>query len=271
MKTKLFILIIFSLKVCMAMPQADNLINTTKDTTTKWGCSVAINSVEAQIGDSEHGSWSYAYTNYMTVSDKTNKSFSLSIVPKYCINKNILLRFEFGITDINLSSYYNSKSSSSNISYTTYNRTIQQKIYRFIPSLQWMFMKKKIIESYSGICGSYLNYTDMTYVNHVESRDLPSNSLVTLIDEKAIARGGFAIGVGAYTGFNIYFQKHISAGAEFSMYLLDYKIGGAFNGTSTFQNIPSTPVVDEYSISTGLYKGIQFSKVLSSFNISVWF
>ncbi len=266
MKTKSFISLLFASVTTTSFAQLEK-----QEPKYKWSISAAINSVEAQVGDPEHASWGYAYANFNNFGDKINKSLSLSITPKYFINENMLARFEFGLTNINLSSYYNAQTSSSNTNTIIEYQTIEQKIYRYIPGIQWNFLRKKFIESYCGITVSYLHYNHMAYTNRFEGRNLQSNTLTGGFDDKAIAIGGFAMGGGAFMGGNIYLQKHISVGAEFSTSLLYYEIGDTFSGVSTDLINPNPSTTQIYSYSTTSYKGFQFSKILSSFNISIWF
>lgn len=242
-----------------------------KDKKYKWGCAVAVNSVEAQIGDPEWDSWGYATSNFKANGDIANKSISLCIILKYFINNDFLLRFECGITSINLTNYYDSQSGISNSSHVIINQNIKQKIYRFIPGIQWNFIKLKYIEFYVGIITSYLHYKDMNYHNVYETRDLPNNTFTSGFDDKMVAKGGFAEGIGCFAGFNIYLQKHILFGAEFSTSLEYKKIGGGFSGVTKRQTIPDPIITEFYSYSTSSYKGLQFSKILTSFNISILF
>ena len=140
-----------------------------------------------------------------------------------------------------------------------------------MPGIQWNFMKNKFIESYCGMSATYLHYSIMNYTNRFETRDLPSDSLTGGFLDKATATGGFAAGAGAFAGFNIYLHKHISIGAEFSSAILYYKIGGSFAGVSMDLINPNPSSTQVYSYSTSSYKGVQFSNIYSSINISVWF
>jgi len=238
---------------------------------TNWGIAVGINSTEAQIGTPEYASWGYAGGNFKVFGDIVNKSFSVSIVPKYFIRNDILLRIEFGITKITMTNYYDNQASSAITTHSTQNQSIEQNIYRFVPGVQWSFMKKKFIESYFGITISYLRYNDMNYHNIYETKELPSNTTTFEFDDKGIATGGFAMGFGGFAGFNIYLEKHFSIGAEFSSALLYKKIGSGFSGEVVSQTIPNPPTTEVYSYSTSSYKGFQFSKMLSSINISFYF
>jgi len=236
----------------------------------KWGISVAINSVEAQLGDPEWNSWGYAKSNFQNYGDIRNKSLSLSIIPKYFISNDVLLRFEFGITNIHLTNHYNSANLAPNNTpnVVSSNQNIEQKIYRYIPGIQWNFMRKKFLETYCGMTASYLHYSDMKYQNATELRTVANNTLIDGIKDNATATGGFAAGVGPLTGFNIYLGEHISLGAELSYSLLYYKIGNTFSGTTTSLVPNFTEQVYSYATS---YEGFQFSKMLPSMNITIRF
>lgn len=234
--------------------------------------SAAINSVEAQLGDPEWDSWGYVKNNFNQFGDIRNKSFSLSIIPKYFIRNDVLLRLELGITNIHLTNYFDNdphKSINPPSSHTVINQYIKQKIYRLTPGIQWNFMRKKFIESYSGVTLSYLHYSGMKYRNHFEQRDLATDAFISGFEDNAEATGGFAAGIGSFVGLNFYIGKHFSLGPEASFSFLYYKIGNKFSGMSTQINNPSSS--QAYSFSPTGYRGFQFSKILPSFHLSVWF
>lgn len=232
--------------------------------------SAAINSVEAQVGDPEWQSWGYAKNNFNNNGAITNKSISVSIIPKYFISKEVLLRFEVGITNINMINHSQLYDLTSNPNYSILaDQSIEQKIYRFAPGLQWNFMKKKFIETYCGVTASYLHYADMTYKDYRETKNMQNNVINDGYDNTSTATGGFAAGVGAFGGFNIYLNRHISLGAETSFSYLYKKIGNTFNTTG--HSLVNPTVIKTSSMATNTYKGTQFSKVAPSFNISVWF
>ena len=182
----------------------------------KLSISAAINSVEAQLGDPEWDSWGYVKNNFNNYGDITNKSFSLSVIPKYFISNDILLRFELGVTKINLKYFHDSDPHSINPPYShlIQNQSIEQNIYRFIPGIQWNFLKKKFIETYCGMTVCYLHYSDMKYRDHAEQRVLATGVLYGGYEGNTTFAGGFAVGIGAFAGFNIYLSKHFSTGAE---------------------------------------------------------
>ena len=265
MKTKtLTTLLLFSSITYNAFSQFNLSI-----TKYKWGIGASLGNVE--VDDPQWNSWGYAKGNFYNFGDITNKSFSVSITPKYFIRKDVLLRLEFGIAKINLKYYWDSNAHlASNNSPTTdiINQNIQQNIYKFIPGVQWNFLSGKSIEAYLGMTVSYLHYSEMKYENHRELRLLINDSITGGLDDKATATGGFAVGAGAFTGANIYLQKHISLGAEISYSILYYDIGDTFSGEVVWLHNQAPSQTYSYFCS---YKGFQSSTILASINLSAWF
>lgn len=229
----------------------------------KWGLSVAINSVDAQIGDPERTSWGF---EPLYISDKVEKSFSFSIIPKYFIRGDILLRVEFGLTNLDFTYNQDYK----DINHTITNQSAQQKIYRCLPSIQWNFMQKNNIEFNCGSSLYFLNYSSMNYNQYSEIRQLTTDTLSFWANTDAIFQGGFAIGSGIFTGVNFYLQKRFSVGVEFSSALLYYKLGGQYYLKNVYQSIPNPPVTLPEATYSSSFKGLQFSKIFASFNISFW-
>ncbi|MBK5285915.1 MAG: hypothetical protein JJE25_10990 [Bacteroidia bacterium] len=261
MKTKFFISAIFFSSIAnFAFAQAHDEFK------SKCSLSIAYNSVEAQIGKPEETVWKYAYAStYDREGDKKDNSYSFSIIPKYSISDDVTLRFEFSITKINVTNYY----FISHNQYGYFKDTIQQKIFRYMPGIQWSFFKKKRIETYCGLSAIYLNY-GKTYWSEYSIDLNPGGNWYFL---NTSVPGGFAAGAGAFAGFNFYLHKNISFGAELSSSLLYYKIGGKFtaSGIHFITSSGTTNVLDPYWIAHDSFEGTQFSKMLSSFNISIYF
>jgi hypothetical protein len=235
---------------------------------TRWGFSVAYNSAEAQIDQQLINTWTFARINYYdNFSDKTNRSYSLSIFPEYYLKNNILMRFEFGMTNINLLSHYNAyrDSVSAGFSFNTIvDDTLRQKIYKFSPGIQWKFAKNKIGEIYCGGIFNYSWYSELSWIQNIKSNDVPGRGTIY----RAKTPGGFATGIGAFSGFNINLTKNIKVGCELSYSLLYYRLGGKEKG-ETIGIYPSTTLIQEWVIENNKSKGIQFSKVMPSFHIAV--
>lgn len=265
MKLKIIHLLLGVYSFTASFAQTDSLKSNMQNHKYKWGCSVAINSVEAQIVNPVQ---SILGSSLNPPADKTEKSFSLSIVPKYSISDDILLRFELGITNIQ---FKYSQELTNSFYHSINNSDLNQKIYRFIPGLQWNFFKKKYIEVYCGAIVSYNLYNELEFNDSGENSQMPIDTLLSWFISKTVLPGGFALGIGAFTGFNIKLNKYVSLGAEVSSTLSYYKIGGDYSTERTYQNLPSPPVTEVSGTSSDTYKGCQFSRILSSFNISLWF
>jgi hypothetical protein len=131
-------------------------------------------------------------------------------------------------------------------------------------------MKTKKLESYCGMTASYINYQSVHHNYYSEGRDLVTDTIQSWLNQKGTTPGGFAIGIGALAGFNIYLYKRISLGAELSSSALYYKLGGEATLEDT-EGHPPNPVLKGTSSYANSYKGFKISKIISSFNISVWF
>ena len=246
----------------------------------KWGLTLAMNSIQAQLaiplmtnGGLLNGGEVIidADGNIIVKGDRNDNSISYSIIPKYYIKDDILLRLEFGITNLNLKAYYETESFPGNTGFTLKNE-VTTKIYKYTPGFQWFFFKEKKIESYCGMTASYINYKSLNHHYYLEDINLTANSLRSSNDVTRITPGGFAIGFGGFAGFNIYLLKRISLGAELSSSAMYYKLGGEAAMTDTQFNVSGTnPAVTYYSTYPNSYKGFKISKITSSFNISFWF
>lgn len=242
-----------------------------------FGLSVAMNSIQAQVEIPLMTATGFitnagavavdADGNILANGNRVDNSFSYSIVPKYYIHNDFLLRFEFGMTNLTLKANSDSKGP---LDHIITNEDVTTKIFRCTPGFQWIFMKKKKIESYCGMTMSYVKYSDMNLNVYSEHREAVTDTIMYWIRKKENTPGGFAVGIGAFAGFNIYLNKHFSLGAELSSSALYYKLGGVTTGENSEQVFPNS--VDTYPSSfTNSYKGFKISKIISSFNISFWF
>lgn len=230
----------------------------------KWGCAIAINSVEAQIGDPEKSSWGF---QPLSESEKIEKSFSLSIIPKYLLRNDFLFRFEIGFTNLNFSYLEDYKEGN----HTIAKQSFQQEIYRIIPGIQWDFLKKSILQIYCGVTISYVKYNFLKYNSYGETRQLTTDTLILWSNTQYNCPGGFSAGIGAFTGFYINLKKYISIGAEFSSTYSYYKLGGRYEHLNVYRSIPNPLVTLPSSTYSTSYNGFQFSKLITSINFSLWF
>lgn len=235
-----------------------------------FGLSVAVNSIQGQVEIPLMAGYGAqiidADGNILTDGKRIDKSYSYSIIPKYYINNDFLLRFEFGITNLNLNANSNEKFSFNHIIST---KVVTNKIYRYNPGFQWIFMRKKKIESYCGMTANYINYKEVYSSDYNEVRNKATDTLQYWTNAKETTPGGFAVGIGAFAGFNIYLQKRISLGAELSSSALYYKLGGETTSEDTEYSVPG-PLFTHTDTFTNSYTGFKISKIISSFNITFW-
>lgn len=250
----------------------------------KWGLSAAMNSIQAQIeiplltntGAISTGSGAVlvdADGNIISRGNRIDNSFSWSIIPKYYIKEDILLRFDFGVTNLKLKADFDFDvigNTNGNPSHAISHKEISTQIFRYTPGFQWFFLQEKKINSYCGMTVSYLNYKEVNVKIHQEIRYGITDTLSNWNNAEEITPGGFAVGIGACAGFNIFLYKHISLGAELSSYALYYKLGGEGTLDGTAQHLPA-PVDTSNGVFTNSYKGFKISKIISSYNISFWF
>ncbi len=238
--------------------------------TGDFGLSITINSIQGQIAVpimTGQGALLVDADGNIVVTggNRTDNSYSYSIVPKYYINKDILLRFEFGLTNLSLKA-------NANYNLVTVrsinNVEVTNKIFRYTPGVQWFFMKERKIESYFGMTASYINYQSIYYNYSFEHRDVVTDTILDLGTGKQTTPGGFGVGVGAFAGFNIYLRKRISLGAEVASSALYYKLGG--ETIDEVVGILPAPTISATETYTNSYKGFRISKIISSFNITFW-
>ena len=240
----------------------------------KWEIGLAYNSVEAQMDQKLFDTWVFPSANYYAYfGNKNDRSFSISAIPKYFLSDDVQLRCEFGFTNINMRSYYNGagdtlSQNQGHIGATgsiIKQDTIQQKIFRFVPGIQWTLTRKKRVKSYGGISLCYNYYSKMHWGDFITS--LPDTTRRT--DYIATTKGGFQTGIGLFGGFTVRIYKQIYLGGELSYYLLYYKLGGIQKGEMINYYTSSATEVLLWSIYDNSSKGVQFSKVIPSFRLCI--
>lgn len=238
---------------------------------SKWGISVAYNDAKVQMAFPNNAQLALDSDGNMTSpGEKRNKSFSASFIAKYYLNRQWLIRCEYGRTNINLTNHDISSSVGGygSPNYMIWHDTIIQNINRFVPSIQFNFFSSKNIESYGGVNVQYIKYGNITRNERVEQRYIPTDSLAYTSTKKINIPNGYATGIGVFAGFNVFVQKHISLGAEFSSGLLYYNVGGISSQIIINQYPSPTPTDITTYTNIASYKGVQFSKIFASFNIT---
>lgn len=266
MKAKIILAILFSSTTTFVSAQ----FNLEQEIKYKWGLTTAINSIQAQVAiplmTGPGAQIIDTDGNILAGGNRTDKSYSFSVIPKYHLNNNILVRFELGMTNLNL---YANADQKGTINHVISNIEVTNKIYRYTPGFQWSFMKTKKTESYCGITASYISYKSIGRNYYYEYRDLGTDTIQYWGKIKETTPGGLSFGIGALTGFNFIVHKYISFGAELTSSALYYQLGGVTTSEETQQSFPDPPFsfVGTYINS---YKGFKISKLISSFNITIW-
>lgn len=267
----------------IAFAQVDSLC-IKKNIPYRWEISVAMNSVEAQMDQKLFDTWVAPIANYYSYyGNKNDQSVSLSVIPKYRLNDGTLLRFEFGITNINLQSRFNgigdtltnNQGQVLGSGNTTGESIIKQKLYRYAAGIQWNLIKKKFIEAYYGISLCYFYYDKLNWNLFVSDNTalLPDYHYNTYT---ATTPGGFAAGIGMFIGANLYLNKRLSLGGELSYSLLYHQLGGIQSGVYekylyTSSNNYYYHDYEQWSIHNNSSKGVQYSKVIPSLNLTIRF
>jgi hypothetical protein len=247
----------------------------------KWSASVSVNSIHAQIevpiatligGTSPVGAPMVidADGNILGRGDRFENSYSLSFIPKYRVSDDFLIRAEFMYTNLSESANFNSISYTTPREHSIDNIQVNFKLQKYSAGILWQFASEKVIESYCGLIASYQNYGQIITSIYHESRRSEQDTLQSINTIAENIPGGFAVGIGALIGFNIFFNRHISVGAEFSSSIMHYELGGTAIAISTGQSVPSYFYNFE-TVYTNSYTGIKITKILSSFNICYWF
>lgn len=236
----------------------------------KWSISTGINNIDFMPG----------YTGYLQYTsdggdgslqgsgERKNKSLSISFLPKYYLTNDLLLRFEFGISNILMTRFVETKK----VTHETYSAEVKQTNYRYVLGIEYLFIEKKRVELSGGMIIPYVNYGNIVFIDSSFSRDTTiNNSILSWWTGKANIPGGFSIGVGPILKINYKFLKHVSIGAESSYSFYYTKVGGMNNSGSTYYPTPSSQPIITSNSYKDTFQGFHFSKIHSSINISIIF
>lgn len=177
-----------------------------KDEKYKWGCAVTLNSTEAQIDEPLQATWAFTIIN----GDKKSRSYSLSVIPKYHLNNDLVLRFEIGITKLDIIVDWDYIDAN----HTIVHQAILQEIYRYSPGIQWNFLNTRRFELFGGINLPYYNYKKWHYENTGQINRYPIDTMLSWNHVEIEHPSGYATGIGAFAGINVFIIKHLSFGVE---------------------------------------------------------
>ena len=269
MKQLLFI----SSLACSSVCYAQSAANESDSVNHRWEIGIAYNSVQAQMNQYLFDTWQVQSTNhYAALGDKHDKSYSVSVLPKYYIKNDLAFRIELGFTAINLNKDYNavgdtlSQNQGQMFGLENVSKVgnIKQKIYRFIPGVEYTFLRKKFLTVYAGADFVFLFYDKVTWRDSVSLNDIPGRS-TTYFSETP---GGIATGAGVRIGLRAEITKRIAIGCEFTDQLLYYNLGGKQTGTMHYYYPNGTELDLSWSINNNSSKGVQFTKIIPSIHIS---
>jgi hypothetical protein len=210
------------------------------------------------------------YGYYAPLSEWKSKSSSLGFSYSNDLKENLFFRFGLSISNFDLSFHRDTRNESNGMT-SGVNSISDAKIksirFNVEPGIGWIFEKT----SFAFFGGIELPYTiHKPIVSSSTEFDYDSTFTTILYDYNysGKAPGGFAIGVGAFSGFNLSLLKGFGLGAEFSSALLYYKLGGSMERSVT-QTIPSSYNATSHSLYT--VQGIEYSGTTVSLKFSFSF
>jgi len=248
-----------------AIAQNTNPIPCPTDKIYKWGVGVQMNTIDKffPYGYSGEGFGELCFEGI----DTKNKSFSIGIMGNYLLSSDILFRFKYILTNIQMNVYSdlrNSYTSTSpiNVEYLITDDTLGQKRHSFIQGIAWNIKKDKL-NFYAGFEIPFIKYGDFTHSFTTTYYDTTS-TIGYIVNDKVNIPGGFSIGTGAFIGFSVVPLKCFSIGAEFSSAFFYSKFKGIIECTTT-QTYPINQIHNSYWKFSK--KGYDFCKGVLSFNL----
>jgi len=202
----------------------------------KWGVGVQVSNPTKEVKVMWFDDGNESYDMYNT----KDKSFSLGLSGKYTFNNGLGIHLKAEITKIDIIRTGD---------YWSFSEKCEEKIegtqnqFHLTPGITWNTQKRKL-NYYVGfeIISTFL---EQFYINfNYTILDTTSNIYIIGQDEVVIPKG-FSIGAGAVAGFDFYFFKNLSIGAEFSPSIVYYKSKG-----ETITKLTNTSTVTQTLISS---------------------
>ncbi len=250
---KYFLLFVFLLPSCFCFAQNE------QDKDYKWGIGVQLNSLDKMpplagyyFGDDQP---------YFNTGDRKNKSYSAGLVLNYFFSNNRTTRIKIGISNNHFSEHREVVAGNNSIEDVDF----KQKIVNFCPGIFWNMKQNKLL-FYGGFEMPILIYAKLKSTAGYVRTD-PATSLI-LEQYSGVGEfdGGFAIGPGIFSGFNIQANKKILIGGEFS--ILYRKVGGDLNGTY-IETIPTNQTV--ITVDHQTIQNLAMPRLAASLNITYLF
>lgn len=234
----------------------------------KWSIGMQLYSPEKLNPVATDGNGISESGHYFAGTDLKEKTFfSYGIIVNYNINKDFIVRLRVGKNNRKITQYYNTGEGTSTPtnptpgSYQIGEATIKQSAQRFGLGLQRTFHLNKF-GAYAGLEFQYINYNHF-YLNYATT-DV-QDTVKEITTGAWDIPGGFLAGAGPYIGFNYYFMKRISIGAEISFVFQYMKLGGnAYGGYDS-------PVSSFWETQRHTVEKVGFDNVKTLFSISYYF
>ncbi len=250
-----FILLNYTINTVFAQTTGRESLSTSTEKNYKWGVGVQVSSPEEFTAP-------YSFLLSNVVNEKDNSAFSLGLSGNYFLRDNVFIRFRASMCNKAITYHEENKDTLVGPPYVRdetdkqnsksitlgIGRSIEQKFIRIYAGFE---IAATFFDKYS------LNYhgTETTFGGYVETRSV-------------IIPGGYALGLGAFTGCQFVFLKRFTVGPEFFCALQYYKVGGE----DTYNNVIAGNMNYSYSSHTLITeKKIQFSKIKAAISLAYSF
>lgn len=266
MKTKLFISILFYLCVCALIAQTDTVTKKEHLLNPKWQIGVNVNTVEQAI-DFVIKERIFLYGH------RKDNSYCVGINGSYRLKGDLHFRLGLKYTNNRAEETHDSREDLGygGGGYNLDTVNARQEIIYLQPGVIYNFQYKKL-DFYGGFQIVYKNYG--TIAGNTTQFFYQSNGTFNeQIKYYLTSKGGYSIGIGALAGFSFNVWKGIHIGAEFSSAYSYHEVGGKVTIVKDVVNFtsPSGSYYGSYQETYQTFKGVDFSEILSSLNISYKF
>jgi hypothetical protein len=163
---------------------------------------------------------------YFGQNDRINKSFALGITANYFFKSIKAVRILIGISHNDINDHDVGELGSMK---TVYDHKIKQDIINISPGFFWNMNHDKL-NFYGGFEIPVIIYCKLSLTGSYQEYSLSSGDLSRDYGGTVQADGGYALGPGIFSGFNIQIFKRIFLGGEFDFAVLYNRVGGDIKG-----------------------------------------
>ncbi|WP_194776682.1 hypothetical protein [Pararhodonellum marinum] len=193
-----------------------------------------------------------------------DNSFALGLLFQYRM-EDAYLRLRVNSTKINILEYHDNQSDQYRNVTNVHGR--QNKI-TLAPGITWL-LNHRNLDLYFGFELPLTLHGVFTLDNQTIRTGSTADEILFKGDIYSEIPSGYSVGVGGIFGFNYFFHRKFSVGAEFSPSLLYAKLGGQTDITMDITH-PEPSFFSESNSQDALY-GYTFYENRFSFGLSVWF